>query len=376
MLEHGRSEDKIKLVEIICEKASLLSRHRYANILVQKCIRQMNAAQMESLVQKFKGQTPSLATHPHGCRVVQSLLECGSPESVHTVIFEEINRHIDDLIQDEHSNYVVQQMLDQGTAADRTLVIQKVSKNFIPLAQNKFSTNVVQKCLHAMNQDELGEIATAVSGHVFELASHPYSVHVIQILFAVAPPDLKTEIFEETVRDEFIVPICQDQYGNYSMQHMIEHGTPQQRERILEEVIARLFQLSCHKFASNVVTKALNFAAKEQRAHLVSHACSSNVSSAFQEGATQKSSISSSSSSSGSGATVTKDRKKEKVMIVAMSEDPYANYVVQKMIEVSEEENLVLITKTIAPFSSKLSKIPYAKGVLSKLPAPLSNGVA
>ena len=35
ILEHGRTEDKKKMVETICEKASLLSRHRYANILVQ-----------------------------------------------------------------------------------------------------------------------------------------------------------------------------------------------------------------------------------------------------------------------------------------------------------------------------------------------------
>ena len=215
-----------------------------------------------------------------------------------------------------------------------------------------------------MNQEELEGIGASVSGHVFELASHPYSVHVIQILFAVAPSEMKSEIFNETVQDEFIVPICQDQYGNYSMQHMIEHGSAQQRERILEEVTARLFQLSCHKFASNVVTKALNFAEKSQQGALIKHACSNHVSTA-QDVASQKS----------SGAAA-KDHSKEKVMIVAMSEDPYANYVVQKMIEVSEEENLVLIRKTIAPFSSKLTKIPYAKGVLSKLPAPTSNGVS
>ena len=215
-----------------------------------------------------------------------------------------------------------------------------------------------------MDPAELEKIVECVSGHVFELASHPYSVHVIQILFAVAHDDMKSKIFDETVQDQFIVPICQDQYGNYSMQHMIEHGSSRQRKRILEEVTVRLFQLSCHKFASNVVTKALNFAEQDQQGALIRHACSKNVAAA-QDVASQKS----------SGA-MPKDHQKEKVMIVAMSEDPYANYVVQKMIEVSNEENLVLIRKTIAPFSSKLSKIPYAKGVLSKLPSPTTNGVS
>ena len=338
----------------------------------------MNGEQLEKMVERFKGQTHSLATHPHGCRVVQSLLECGSPERVHRTIFNEINQHIDDLIQDEHSNYVVQQMLDEGMPEDRTLVIEKVTKNFIPLAQNKFSTNVVQKCLHAMDPAELEQIVECVSGHVFELASHPYSVHVIQILFAVADDTSRSKIFDETVQDRFIVPICQDQYGNYSMQHMIEHGSPSQRKRILEEVTARLFQLSCHKFASNVITKALNFAEQDQQTALIRHACAKSVSPDSQEAVSTSTSSSSQKSASSSGATP-KDHHhhKEKVMIIAMAEDPYANYVVQKMIEVSNEENLVLIRKTIAPFSSKLSKVPYAKGVLSKLPSTTTtNGVS
>ena len=269
---------------------------------------------------------------------------------------------MDDLIQDEHSNYVVQQMLDQGSPEERGLVVDKVGKNFIPLAQNKFSTNVVQKCLHVMDRDELDEIVGSISGHIFELVSHPYSVHVIQILFTVADDEAKSKIFEETVRERFLVSICQDQYGNYSVQHMIEHGTAEQRRDILEKITEKTLQLSSHKFASNVVTKALCFADKAQTDAFVKRACATSVVASPKR------------SSTASSGTVQRENVDEDAMIVAMAEDPFANYVVQKMIEVSDEESLSLIRDTLTPFYARLSKTPFSKGIISKLPS--SNSVA
>ena len=60
-----------------------------------------------------------------------------------------------------------------------------------------------------------------------------------------------------------------DQYGNYVMQHVIEHGKPEDQAKIIDLVTAQLLHLSKHKFASNVVEKTIQFGSDQQRRAIV-----------------------------------------------------------------------------------------------------------
>ena len=61
-----------------------------------------------------------------------------------------------------------------------------------------------------------------------------------------------------------------DQYGNYVTQHVIEHGKPEDRAKIISLVTAQLVNFSKHKFASNVVEKSIQFGTAEQRKKIIS----------------------------------------------------------------------------------------------------------
>lgn len=61
-----------------------------------------------------------------------------------------------------------------------------------------------------------------------------------------------------------------DQYGNYVTQHVIQHGKPEDRAKIISLVTLQLLTFSKHKFASNVVEKSIQFGTEEQRAGIVS----------------------------------------------------------------------------------------------------------
>ena len=60
-----------------------------------------------------------------------------------------------------------------------------------------------------------------------------------------------------------------DQYGNYVTQHVIQHGKPEDRAKIIKIITAQLLTLSKHKFASNVVEKSIQFGTDEQRGAIV-----------------------------------------------------------------------------------------------------------
>jgi mRNA-binding protein PUF3 len=60
-----------------------------------------------------------------------------------------------------------------------------------------------------------------------------------------------------------------DQYGNYVTQHIIQHGKPEDRAKVVKIVTSQLLTLSKHKFASNVVEKSIQFGSDEQRQAIV-----------------------------------------------------------------------------------------------------------
>lgn len=63
---------------------------------------------------------------------------------------------------------------------------------------------------------------------------HAYGCRVIQRILEHCIDDQKEVILEE-IKDSFSV-LIQDQYGNYVIQHVLKHGRPTDRGRLMREV--------------------------------------------------------------------------------------------------------------------------------------------
>ena len=61
-------------------------------------------------------QVYPLSTHPHGCRVIQRILEHCKPEQT-SPILDELHQNTDQLLQDQYGNYVIQHVLEHGKQA-------------------------------------------------------------------------------------------------------------------------------------------------------------------------------------------------------------------------------------------------------------------
>lgn len=56
-----------------------------------------------------------------------------------------------------------------------------------------------------------------------------------------------------------------DQYGNYVVQHLLEHGSPIKRSMMVTEFVGRIVTMSYNKHASNVIEKCLTFGCDRDR---------------------------------------------------------------------------------------------------------------
>merc|ERR1719203_600687 len=65
--------------------------------------------------------------------------------------------------------------------------------------------------------------------------------------------------------------LCRHPFGNFVVQHLLEHGTPEQRRAVVDMLCADLQRLARHRVASHVVRSALKNASAEDKQRLVSN---------------------------------------------------------------------------------------------------------
>jgi hypothetical protein len=215
---------------------------------------------------------------------------------------------------------------------------------------------VIQKCIEVVSKAakdaESTEMANYLSGKiqfiidafrgkVKELSSHPYGCRVVQRILEHCTDSQKGVILEEL--RSCCSELVQDCYGNYVIQFVMQHGWDADRAVLIKEVQEHLLDFSQHKFASNVVEKCIQFANKKDRDEMIWTII--NVTFDINNPVDSK------------GHCV----------LESMVRDPYANYVVQKVIDVSDERQRGAIVRYVKDNIHQLRKYTYGKHIIVRL---------
>ena len=134
------------------------------------------------------------------------------------------------------------------------------------------------------------------------MSKHNYGCRVIQRLIEKSN-EYKPIIGVITKLSTNVEELSMDAYGNYVIQHILEHGTIENVEAVLSCVKKNLPKMSRQKFSSNVIEKALEHSNDVQRKEIVRE--------------------------------ILKEEKGVNIL-GEMMRDKFANYVVQKCIEHSD----------------------------------------
>lgn len=90
------------------------------------------------------------------------------------------------------------------------------------------------------------------------MASHMYGCRVVQRLLEHCASHQLQNMLDQILGS--IDKLATDPYGNYVVQHMLEHGRVEDKRRTLCVVEHNIVEFSKHKCSSNVVEKALEIA--------------------------------------------------------------------------------------------------------------------
>ncbi|XP_047172069.1 pumilio homolog 4 [Vigna umbellata] len=315
------------------------------------------------------------STDQYGSRFIQQKLETASAEEK-TKIFPEIIPHARALMTDVFGNYVIQKFFEHGTESQRKELASQLSGHVLPLSLQMYGCRVIQKalevvdgdqqgqmvselngaimkcvrdqngnhvihkCIECVPQDKIQFIVSSFYGQVVALSTHPYGCRVIQRVLEHCD-DLNTQqiIMDEIMQS--VSTLAQDQYGNYVIQHIVEHGKPHERTAIINKLAGQIVKMSQQKFASNVIEKCLAFGSPEERQILVNEMLGTSD---------------------------------ENEPLQAMMKDPFGNYVVQKVLETCDDRSLELILSRIKVHLNALKRYTYGKHIVSRVEKLITTG--
>lgn len=160
----------------------------------------------------------------------------------------------------------VDQVLDHASSEQQDDIVRELDSHVMECVVNQNGNHVIQKIFERVDESKLGFIAT-FNGRVLELGQHPYGCRVLQRCFEHIVNDRTRLLMDELLRHAIV--LTEDQFGNYVIQYVIEHGNALDREAVVSRLKGRLIPFSKHKYASNVCEKALQHSAASDRDVLI-----------------------------------------------------------------------------------------------------------
>lgn len=183
------------IVNSLKEYVVELSRDLNGNHVVQKCLQKLKPKDSQFIFDAACRECVKIATHRHGCCVLQRCLDYGNEEQ-RQEFCEKIINHVDELTLDPFGNYVIQYILtkeaEEGFGLEYTNKIVKLLKpRVIDLSLHKFGSNVVERILRTSLVSEV--IITELLSHdnesgIERLLHDCYGNYVLQTALDIAKP--------------------------------------------------------------------------------------------------------------------------------------------------------------------------------------------
>ncbi|KAL1817220.1 hypothetical protein DCAR_0521642 [Daucus carota subsp. sativus] len=295
-LETATTDEKTMVYKELFPQALTLMTDVFGNYVIQKFFEHGMASQRRELANKLIGQVLTLSLQMYGCRVIQKAIEVVDLDQKIEMVME-LDGHVMRCVRDQNGNHVI------------------------------------QKCIECVPEVHIQFIISSFFDQVVTLSTHPYGCRVIQrVLEHCEETKTQSKVMEEILG--CVSMLAQDQYGNYVIQHVLEHGKPHERSTIIQELAGKIVQMSQQKFASNVVEKCLTFGNSSERELLVREIL---------------------------GTT------DENEPLQAMMKDQFANYVVQKVLEKCSDEERELILTRVKIHLDALKKYTYGKHIVARV---------
>lgn len=163
----------------------------------------------------------------------------------------------------------VQRALELASGSEQESIVQELRGNVAKAVQSPHANHVLQKAISVMWPSGMDFVIPELLkwGNPSTIAKHPYGCRVLERLMEFFPSSWLTDFITDLM--ENLSELCKHPYANFVVQHLCEHGTPEQRKHIVDTLCSDLYGLATNQNACGVVDKALTYADWEDQVLLV-----------------------------------------------------------------------------------------------------------
>eukprot|EP00210_Caulerpa_lentillifera_P003984 g3801.t1 len=284
-------------------QTSTLMKDVFGNYIVQILLQNGSSIYRQNIATQIKENTLELTLHVYGCRVVQKALEVLEYDEK-CEMMRKLERHIARCVKDMNGNHVV------------------------------------QKAIRVMKLENIPFILTSVQERGLSYAVHPYGCRVVQRILECECSTMEQLLLKESIMNkvvENIEELSQDLYGNYVAQHVLRYASDGIRRRAIDALMTTPIDFACHKFASNVVETAVTYSNNEERVKIVN------------------------------SIVYAPDRGDRYDPLSLLTTNRFGNYVVQKLLDVVENEAKHLLLSSITTRMKLLKRFKYGKHIVNRV---------
>jgi pumilio RNA-binding family len=332
-LEHFRAQQQQQQRNFqLCDIAGHIvefSQDPHGSRFIQNKLESATQSEKQSVFNEIIESAQYLMTDVYGNYVIQKLFDYGLPEHRPMLVYQ-MQGNVLNFSQHMYGCRVIQKALERTPIEQQRKIIKELKEDVLTCAKDQNANHVIQKCFECVDVEELQFIIDGIDGKAFDLSTHPYGCRVVQRILEHCPPKQIISIRKEILVN--LAYMVKDQYGNYVIQHVLEHAPREDKSTVIQYVMGKILTLSQHKFASNVVEKCVIKATKNERSIIIKEVCMFND-----------------------------------LGLQVMMKDQFANYVVQKMIDLAEPSLKEDLLSKIRVHVNALRKYAYGKHIIAKL---------
>jgi len=156
----------------------------------------------------------------------------------------------------QQGSRVVQKVLEIADGSEQTALIAQLEGRVCEASKSPHANYVLQRCIRVLPTKRLQFVLDELKGRAVVTARHRCGCRILQRLLERGFPHEQTaglvaEVMSDADR------LCRHPFGNFVLQHILDHGTDSQRSAVVCAVLPDARGLARHRIASHVLQRAL-----------------------------------------------------------------------------------------------------------------------
>ncbi|GAM24851.1 hypothetical protein SAMD00019534_080260 [Acytostelium subglobosum LB1] len=259
LLEHCNNRQSLSIIEKVGPDIVRISMNMHGTRAVQKMIEFLTYPEQIALIKKaLANHVVQLIQDLNGNHVIQKCLNKLPPED-NQFIYDSVSTtpNCISVATHRHGCCVLQRCIDNASPSQKKQLINEIISNALVLVQDPFGNYVVQYVLDLQIPGLATEMSKRFLGHVPILATQKFSSNVVEKCLNVADPSTRGHLIQELIDCDILANLLQDPFANYVIQTSLSIAEPHQHTKLVEAIRPHLAMLKNTPYGKRIQNKIM-----------------------------------------------------------------------------------------------------------------------